>query len=1492
MWTYRNPYLPFEYSEQYIRKRGLAALSYALSVRRLVCFAGSGLTAGYGLPTWDMLLEHALKWTVHQCDPFSKDDSNFEAITQKVDAATLTDLVGGLKTAGASPSLREAKGLLGSVAAKYLEQTKNGGSAGDHEAVLQICEHVLAKIPPATGNGKENRVSAFRAFLAGKMQASSEDTHEIGNPSAISILLNDLNVTRFATLNYDVLIEKDLAKWLGEADADGDFVQLAKNSAASNAVTVADDPSARRVRSAYLTDANMAELVNFSLLPRGYDAEVFHLHGRADGPGGMVLNQRDYQRTWLKSGTSEDLFEAAVGSIFAANDVLFAGVGLNEPDVMRPLRKAMARSRERDLSRQHIFALLPFKGTNVRKALCDMAETAAANSPLKGRNRAATRHFSRMIGLRLKSAELAAAHKKDLADDAVRTISNFEKYGIFTISYGREDIGLLIGMIDARSKLQSLKPKGRNSTGILGRIVDCWEQETKKLDPAYPRLAVALYDMDWRTDPVKTREKYLTAIRTWALETELRRIAERRDEWWQDWRERPAPRDEKFAAYTLPNRQDNQNFSRHRTYYFPLWHDCSDQVLSDKFKGLTVQVPGTVDAIKDELDRIRTRRDFWGRVAGYRLCRVVIRRGGGKGALIHLLQAGDPGDTDKLVLDRFHPRNTRYTSSFVVNLSYSVEFASVIDALIDFFRQLMGSKDEPASNPHRVMALREVMRQFGEKHTRGQRLFICFSGIDRLCDARGLIANGMFRRFFATLTGKGLRPEDAAWAETLAALPIDVLLVSGRENRPPRYMSDEARAADFGAAIPMAARPDHVAIPGTDVFLRRWPVVPSLQAGEYFWLQSGEFDAISSKPLKEWLDGKAAAATWFVNARQLFGGDVEKKRFDQQAAASAQRDDNYGLIRLVIEAHRQHLEVNKSWPLAISCLRHLALFPMPVARSVLEMCPRIAAETGEKSEPLDGVLNHLVSNGLAIKIRGRAAPATVSKNKEWDEAHCRYTLHHLMREYVARKTDLISPDDGDQFDYQVTLFCHQPVDIPSPAPAHYKWVRGIVERLLEECRSTVWCLHQLKKGAEISEYQRSFDYEYAKGQIMSALNPYGSADVTFKAYMAVPQRLRAIYGMLRGGFTVGAVLRLDDTEALGFEEEPLDRVKGWLRGIGNAAVSWKKVREAEGLWPDDAVRGDVLKAIQDPFYRDEIGWLINERGVIALTQGLVYDAIPLFREARRAMEHKPSAAEGADPAWHASERRISLNLAVALLDRGSLDKAERELRKLVLPDVPGQNLGSQVSWIADGYLGLINHLYGDLQYAARAYDKVLARASQDGMLRVVSIFAKHGSDLFRRQGEMTKAARMAVMAIDAAQNSEQRDLVWMARLTQVRLWLAGDVSSGIAPLRVTDDAIRYAELMNLSRLRSEGMRLKAECLMASGDAPSAAKFALDAAAIANRAGLRLMKVTAMAVYAKALDSQGLGTEARSILQTTLRETRRRRFDLHVGDIQQQIESLR
>ena len=128
-------------------------------------------------------------------------------------------------------------------------------------------------------------------------------------------------------------------------------------------------------------------------------------------------------------------------------------------------------------------------------------------------------------------------------------------------------------------------------------------------------------------------------------------------------------------------------------------------------------------------------------------------------------------------------------------------------------------------------------------------------------------------------------------------------------------------------------------------------------------------------------------------------------------------------------------------------------------------------------------------------------------------------------------------------------------------------------------------------------------------------------------------------------------------------------------------------------------------------------------------------------------------------AFHAAERRINLNTAICMIDRGNIARASVILQDLI--DSGARIAGSTPSGVlpfAAGYLGLCDHLSGSMERAIAAYEKAIKEFNERRRLRPVAIFNRLLADALSYVGETDEALKRVQLAIDAASHAEQRDV--------------------------------------------------------------------------------------------------------------------------------------
>ena len=73
----------------------------------------------------------------------------------------------------------------------------------------------------------------------------------------------------------------------------------------------------------------------------GHAIRSVHLHGLASKPQSIVATDESYQRLYIDDDPPPGSTRDALAMIFASGPLLFMGVSLIEPDVLRPLRQSV-----------------------------------------------------------------------------------------------------------------------------------------------------------------------------------------------------------------------------------------------------------------------------------------------------------------------------------------------------------------------------------------------------------------------------------------------------------------------------------------------------------------------------------------------------------------------------------------------------------------------------------------------------------------------------------------------------------------------------------------------------------------------------------------------------------------------------------------------------------------------------------------------------------------------------------------------------------------------------------------------------------------------------------------------------------------------------------------------------------------------------------------------------------------------------------------------
>lgn len=179
-----------------------------------------------------------------------------------------------------------------------------------------------------------------------------------------------LKISRFLTTNYDFEIERyfqDAGYRRFEHDdhggqADGSpfprgYMDLRSHRSDSLGGVFRDLTFRRETAS---------DLVGFSVSDEGVDASVFHLHGRASQEEDIVVTEADYMDLYMRRDAMREMVDEGISIAFSGAPTLFLGLGMNEADLLRPLRQFIS-DRDREVGYTSI-VLLPAEKDEAARA--------------------------------------------------------------------------------------------------------------------------------------------------------------------------------------------------------------------------------------------------------------------------------------------------------------------------------------------------------------------------------------------------------------------------------------------------------------------------------------------------------------------------------------------------------------------------------------------------------------------------------------------------------------------------------------------------------------------------------------------------------------------------------------------------------------------------------------------------------------------------------------------------------------------------------------------------------------------------------------------------------------------------------------------------------------------------------------------------------------------------------------------------------------------
>jgi hypothetical protein len=277
----------------------------ALNLKTTIAVVGSGCSVPLGYPAWTEFTRDIIRKSISVVSPGSRDEGRLRGYIDALEA---------------SDKLQRTDLMM---------------------SFIGVCQEVLKRADPEMkiyGNYIFDTFSRTK----GRREIGGLD----GNPYKA---LLGLPIHRFVTTNYDMEIEYALTE-AGRVGRDA-------------FVFPCQPPQGATTPGRRLSFTQRNEYFNeLALFPFGGIREnrnmVFHCHGRYDDPDSIIASEHDYQQWYLLDDDSAvNAFRQSIELLLASNPLLFVGYGLQDEDLLRPLRRLVVMDPTKKPSRP-IFALL------------------------------------------------------------------------------------------------------------------------------------------------------------------------------------------------------------------------------------------------------------------------------------------------------------------------------------------------------------------------------------------------------------------------------------------------------------------------------------------------------------------------------------------------------------------------------------------------------------------------------------------------------------------------------------------------------------------------------------------------------------------------------------------------------------------------------------------------------------------------------------------------------------------------------------------------------------------------------------------------------------------------------------------------------------------------------------------------------------------------------------------------------------------------------
>lgn len=170
--------------------------------------------------------------------------------------------------------------------------------------------------------------------------------------------IGSLKINRYLTTNYDFEIERQFQdRGYRQFDDHATSPAVQKENYTPGERTFRVDGLGGVLSDMTFSEQTSTDLLCFSAGAGPAEASVFHLHGRATVDDKIVATERDYMDQYMRNSPNREVVDESILMAFAATPILFLGLGMEESDVLRPLRQFISDN-DRSIGYQSI-VLLP-----------------------------------------------------------------------------------------------------------------------------------------------------------------------------------------------------------------------------------------------------------------------------------------------------------------------------------------------------------------------------------------------------------------------------------------------------------------------------------------------------------------------------------------------------------------------------------------------------------------------------------------------------------------------------------------------------------------------------------------------------------------------------------------------------------------------------------------------------------------------------------------------------------------------------------------------------------------------------------------------------------------------------------------------------------------------------------------------------------------------------------------------------------------------------